>query len=206
MIAVSSFRPFGQSPEFDANAVKAKESWNKAFDSIYYLNAPEPKLETGSTWFVGNDEFPTIKALCEWCAAQDGWSCIVNADITVSPMLKQIVQRADKVFAWALVSFRWQPNNGSFAVTDNGLDFFASKPFLWAKARDAVPETLRIGHPTWDTWMIGFFNRHARHHFYDITSYRCVFHPIHGGRQHPCKVEDVLTGAKGFYGMPPRLE
>lgn len=206
MIAVSSFRPFGQDEESDSNALKAKQSWDEVFDSIYYLNAQEPELENDKTWFVGNDDYPTIKQLCNWCAAQTDWACIVNSDIVVSAAINQVLERAKKVFAWAVVSYRWQPKNGSYAVTDNGLDFFAAIPTLWKRAYDQVPEQLRIGHQTWDTWMIGFFNKNARYHFYNITSYRCIFHPIHGGRRFVHDVGGALQGTHGFYGMPRRLE
>lgn len=201
MIAISSFRPFGQDPEWDTNQTTAHATWQKVFSKIIYLNDREPALESENTVFMGGNEHPTIKSLCQIAAVQDEWACIINADIQVAPKFIEIEALALKHDAKALVSYRWQLENGEHKVIDMGLDFFAATPRLWLRAALVIPAEFRLGHQLWDTWMMDFLNRAAGKRCYDITRAKCIFHPRHEGRRFVFKV-DGWKPIKGFFGVP----
>lgn len=204
--AISSFRPLGEDLEYDRNQLAAKASWDNIFDEIIYFNRPEPRLETKRTFFIGDDTHPAIREVCHVAGMQTDWACIVNADILVCDNLLRVLPVARARKAWALVSYRWQPaGNGTYKVTDNGLDFFAALPPIWKQAEKACPERLWLGHQQWDTWMIGFLNSVAPQHFFDITRWQAVYHPQHGGRRYKFNVDGVLQGMRLNCAMPPRL-
>lgn len=204
MIAVSSFRPLGQNPEWDRNQLAAKRSWDEAFDEVFYFNVEEPQLGTGKTTFIPTLDHPPIVDMCRLCSIASRWACIINADIIVSPRVREIERRAEARGAYALTSFRYQLNNGRQQVIDNGLDWFAALPWVWLTAVDKCPGQLRIGHPTWDTWMIGLFNYAAGTRFYNVTNHQLIFHPRHEDRRHVCNVDGGLVGMPWFCGMPPQ--
>lgn len=204
MIAVSSFRPLGQNPEWDKNQRVAKASWDKVFSEVIYLNQYEEKLWSPMTTFLPTEGHPTIRELCRICAMAppNAWACIINADIVVTSGLNQSEAKANRRGALALTSSRWTLDNGKVAVTDNGLDFFAARWEVWAEAAKACPPQLRIGHPTWDTWMLAFFNATAREKFYDITKAKCIFHPKHDDRRVVFNVDGGLKNVTGHCGLP----
>lgn len=205
MIAVSSFRPLGQNPEWDRNQLAAKASWDKVFTDVIYLNNHEEKLNTGTTCFLPTDTHPPIRELCRICAMAPGWACIINADIIVHPRLRVAESRAIQINALGLTSYRWQRQGDQYRVIDNGLDFFAAHFAFWTQVARACPPQLRIGHPTWDTWMIGYFNQHAPGRFFNITRYQCIMHPKHSDRRVIHQCDGALDGLKWYCGMPPRL-
>lgn len=206
MIAIASFRPLGFSDEWDTNQLAARQSWGQLFTKIIYLNDEDERM-LGSdvrVTFLGGNEHPTIKSMCEIAAVQPEWSAIINADILVSPKFAAVEAVAKAKGARALVSYRYQFNEqGREQVTDNGLDFFAAVPALWLQASKIVPPDMRLGHPTWDTWMMGFLNHHAKRDFYDFTKSRCIFHPRHEGRSFVFKVDEGwMKQAKWWFGPP----
>lgn len=202
MIAVSSFRPLGQNPDWDRNQLAAKASWERVFEEIIYFNQEEPRLDSPKTAFLPTEGHPFIRQLCALCALSSGWSCIINADIVVSPELATVERRASARHAMAMTSYRYTTANGRTAVIDNGLDWFAARGPIWAEAARQCPPQLRIGHPTWDTWMIGFLNHACGRSFINVTSARLIFHPKHEDRRHVCNVDGGLDGMQWYCGMP----
>lgn len=207
MIAISTFRPLDQSEEIARNQIRAKNSWNTAFDGVILFGDYDPRMASPNTFFIDSEDFPTVSLLCRTASLCDGWACILNADIVVSPKLKAVWDMAVRKGAHAFTSYRYQyePDDTELInarVVDNGFDFFAATPPLWAKAAKIIPPDMRIGHNLWDSWMLGFFNVEAKKSFMDITSHRCIFHPRHEGRK---RVWDVATPTDkyvSFCGAP----
>lgn len=197
MIAVSSFRPLDEDPEYRDNQIAAHRTWQAHFERIVYFNPPDTRLDSTSTGFriLAND-FPTIRELCHYCGYGSSWCAILNADIVIGQLFRLVESKLMTVRARCAVSARWNfdPKVGTHdaRVTDNGLDFFAAAPDIWRRAASEVPPCFRIGHNLWDTWMLGFFKRVAGQHCWDITRQRVIFHPIHGGRRQPHKIDDPL--------------
>lgn len=207
MIAVSSFKPLDLSVEVALNQIRAHETWSRAFDAIIYFGKPEPRLECSKTNFIYHDDFPTISLMALTAAMTGDWCCIINSDIVVSPDLFRVWDKAVRQGAKAITSYRWEYEPGDIdlmntRITDNGFDFFATSPDLWAKISIEVPPSYRIGHNVWDSWMLGFFNVHLGRKFVDITSQRVIFHPKHGQRQQKWAVVPQTTGYDAYSGSP----
>lgn len=208
MTAVSSFRPFDQDPsgEFTRNQLAAFQSWDKAFERIFFLNGFEPALDSHKTVFIPAEAYPPIIQLIEVAATQPGWSALINADIVISPHLPIVEAKLKARKATCAASWRWtfDPAAGikDAKVTDFGGDFFAAKQEVWARAYEMVDSRLRIGAQTWDAYMLSFFATFCTQGFYDITPSRTVFHPIHFSRRlGPCvNPNEIMT--YGFATMP----
>lgn len=208
MMCVSSFRPLKEGWEFFQNQVTAKESWNKIFDSILLLGNPEPALQGPQTVFVPWEQFPRIKDMVRMCSVvQEDWCVILNADIYLDQKLREIILALGD-YCWCLSSWRYtydpkQMDFGRARITDNGIDFFAARPNVWNAMYEQVPETLRIGHPFWDTWMLSFFSKFPGN-FFNLTDQRIVFHPKHEGRKTVHFVDIPSIQKTIRYGNMPR--
>lgn len=179
MIAVSSHRP-GCEIHWAAH-----KTWERAFDYCVYFGSPDSGLRGACTSFVPCDPFPSIRSLAAFCSLQPGWSAILNADIFLGDNFRAVsayyISRGDR----AQTSLRYQfeyvpgrpPSHG--CIVDLGLDLFATTQEVWKRVCDEIPETFRIGHILWDTWMVGFFIAHCSGAIADLTPWQTVFHPKH---------------------------
>jgi len=187
MICISSARSLSRcTPEIASNQIAANESWNKIFDHIIIFGEREAKLDSGITTWVPAEGWPKIKDMMQLASRLSDWSCILNADIFVSPELGRVEDKLRQVKAACAMSYRYEynPTNPLVEkkVVDNGLDIFCAVPEVWSAACKQVPDVCRMGHSQWDTWTIGFFNTYYYTSFYDFTPARVVFHPKHGSR------------------------
>lgn len=199
MIFVSSARPFEQDPtgEYVRNQLAAFESWKSLATAIVYFNAPQAQLKSPITRFLPAEQFPRVREMVDFCADQDDWCVLLNADIVMMPNFKPVAQKLKAKRAVAASSWRWNfdPAVGlePSVQNDAGLDFFMAASGAWElvyQKMGATPQgdhdsakCLRWGSPQWDSWMLAtFFHLFSNLGFYNITSTRCVRHPIHGGR------------------------
>jgi len=205
MILVSTARPMGGDPVYERNQLFAKASWERVATAIVYFNDPQPALKSPITRFVPSPPFPHLIDLVNFCADQDEWCAILNADIWLAPNFKKVAEQLKARHAIAASSWRWNfdPAAGVEPCVhdDNGLDFFAAASGAWEMLHRAMrapsprgdedsPTQLRLGTQQWDSWCLGAFNKlFANIGFYDITNTKCVRHPRHEGR---------------VYGPPPR--
>lgn len=170
------------------NQLAAWRSWQQVADAIVYFNDPESALESDITRFIPSENYPRILHLAEFCMEQPDWCVILNGDIVITPYFKTIEKKLNDKKALACSSWRheFDPAVGIEPRTrvDNGLDFFAAKPWVWAHVYAEVNEHLRLGAIQWDSWLLGFFSIRAAAGNYDITPSRCVCHPIHGSRSY----------------------
>lgn len=188
MIAISSHRPLKDSFEFCKNQLRAKGTWNHAFDRIVYFGPEQEALGGINTTFIPCEQFPHIKIMVELCAAQSQWAALLNSDIVISPALRTWEQRLISKRAVAATSRRHEFYGEEIdkgMVRDSGLDFFCAAPRVWQKVAAVIPESFRIGHQQWDTWMLNFFMTEYWRQTYDITDCRLVFHPHHEDRKMP---------------------
>jgi hypothetical protein len=187
MIAISSHRPHSDSAEIAANQIRAHESWQKVFDEILYFGPPEAQLTCDRTTFLECEDFPKIKSLITAASLCSGIVCLLNADIIVAPHLNDIMANLQSYGALAATSQRYQFQPGqdlkTAKVSDYGVDFFAADATLWKRAALHIPDIYRIGHNSWDSWLLGFFNHTCNRRFFDITRSRCIFHPVHHSRK-----------------------
>lgn len=188
MIAISSLRPFAEcTDEIAFNQQDAHDSWVQHFERIIYYNAREGDLADDQTEFVEASAYPTIRELMSEAAYQEGWACLINADIQIGSNIRKAFSVADKHGFNCAMSLRWElPEDGDpcrAKIRDSGLDFFAALPEVWAQAAREVPRHFRIGHCIWDTWLLAFFTNHNALRCVDMTKARFVFHPKHGARR-----------------------
>ena len=197
MTFVSSFRPHQKNAEYASNQARAVQSWQSVADSVVLVGDPEPELRGRKTTFVKpNSQWPQIKELVRLCAISDDEACILNADIVV------LRQFDEAVFAWhgahgvSATSRRYQFEPESFPqnlhackVVDQGFDFFMARRNIWKLACEKCPEKMWIGHCLWDNWMLGFLAKTSGKFFFDLTRFKFIFHPRHGGRDMPNHVE-----------------
>lgn len=138
-----------------------------------------------------------------WCA---GAACIINADIVVSPHLREIVYEAFSRGFEAVTSQRYEfdPATEDYTkakVVDLGIDFFCALPHVWHEASIRVPNEFRLGHCSWDSWLSSYFNMSLRHRFTSLVKRRCIFHPKHGDRKQPHRIDfkdDYWSARPGF--------
>lgn len=190
MTAVSSPRPHLDCPEeIEMNQIRAKESWNKVFQSIIYLGCPIPGFQE-KTSFIPHTGKPTIKRLAEVCAQQYGWSCIINSDIVMAPQTRHLESNLEAFGGLCAVSRRYEiPPSGNIEDAillpdDYGLDFFCAKQEVWQFVATVIPEQFKIGMIVWDQWMSNCFVREFQPYCYDLTPSRLVFHPRHANRNY----------------------
>ena len=204
--AVSSFRPLSDSAEIATNTVRAKESWEDAFDQIIYFGKAEPELESAKTTFIESEQFPTIKTMMAAAALADGWTCLINSDIVVSYFLGPVVEECQRKKIEAITSMRYEFEPGDSLdrarVVDSGYDFFMSSPAMWAGAAKQIPDGYRIGHNRWDNFCLGYFRVVCKKRFVDVTSRKLIFHPHHGDRFQPHHI-DVPKDKYLEAGIPP---
>jgi hypothetical protein len=195
MIAVSSHRAFSKSEEYAINQERAAKSWQSAFSNIYYYGHYEEGLDHENTLFVRKaEEWPTIREMAEFSSQlQAGYVALLNADIVVASSLSMVEKEMRAIGLPAATSYRYtfdqvQYPNLDGAVRnkeDRGMDIFVAKPEIWGMVKRDIPEYLRFGHPTWDTWVCGYFCEKLGYGFRHFTDRRCIFHPKHEGRLTP---------------------
>lgn len=185
MIAVSSFRAFAKSAEIAANQLAAKKTWESVFDHIiYFAPCVQPELLSSKTRFILTEDFPQIQRMVAECGKQTDWSCIINADIQVGPRLLEVERGLKERHAQSAISCRYQLPEKNLA--DMGLDWFAAAPDLWNLIAKRVPQSFRIGHILWDTWMLAAFMKIGNPmRCYDVTGSKFIFHPQHEERFRP---------------------
>lgn len=195
MIAVSSFRAFDKDPtgEYRANQLFANQSWQRNFTKIVYFNSFEPELNSSKTIFIPSPEYPQILSLIEFCAMQNEWCAILNADIVLGAgfPLVEAKLKARKATCASSWRYNFDPAIGisSGVHDDNGLDFFAGIPSVWQNAYELCDERLYVSSTGWDVWLLSLFCTFHQQGFWNITNSHIVYHPRHLGRVHGPRVE-----------------
>lgn len=199
MIAISSARPFAQSTEYAVNQERASRSWIDKFGRVYYFGHYEGGLCHKNTFFARKDEdWPRIKQMAEFASQMDSvYVALINADIVLTDGITDVMTKMHDLSLPAATSYRYgfdpvdYPNldNAIRHKEDRGMDIFIAHPGIWKLVVRDIPEYLRFGHPTWDTWICGYFCEHLGYGFRHFTENRCVFHPKHGGRLTPHSAE-----------------
>jgi hypothetical protein len=182
VMAVSSFKPFAESPEIARNQIRAFESWLGVFDSILYFGPPEPRLASAQTVFIRSG-CPPIRLLVLAAALAHGPACLLNADIVLAPHAREVFCGAlAKNDAAASFRFEFDPKKAFDQPrrVDNGLDVFAAHPHVWKRLWREIPDQFILGKPVWDSWCWAWFGSNTK--FVDVTATRCVFHPRHTRR------------------------
>lgn len=194
MIALSSHRPHSKDATYAGNQIAAHESWKRLFKMIFYFGQPESALFDAHTRFApvqGEAQWPTMVEMMRFAGGQPDWAVILNADIILAEKFKGVVRFMEQRGIQAATSKRWQFNGSMDAakVTDRGLDIFIARPWLWQQLAKEMPTGYRMGHCEWDTWVLGKLMEKTQWKMGDFTESRCVFHPIHEGRNMPLNSE-----------------
>lgn len=193
MIAISSARRHESNSEYAANQKRAAESW-KLFKSVYYFGSYEKDLTSDNTLYAKSSEWPTIKEMAHFAShIQGDLVALINADIVITEPILAVEKKLKELTMPASSSYRYEfdPNDYpdlSKAVRnkeDRGMDVFIGTSETWKMVAQRIPDYLRFGHPTWDSWMCGFFCSTFGFGYRAFTDYRCIFHPKHGGRETP---------------------
>lgn len=190
MIAISSARDCKEDSEYKKNQVRALGSWLPHFDKVIYVGKEQEELKHSKVCFCPSEEFPKIRDLVLIASNQKSpYSVIINADIYLHLGFMAILPLMQKNSVKAGVSRRlnYHPSEGlaSGKFTDLGFDVFVAQPGIWRKVYKDCPKDLRIGHIMWDTWLSGWMNSNLKNNVVDFSHYRCVYHPVHGGRKMP---------------------
>lgn len=197
MIAVSSAKPFSQSPEYAVNQERAAKSWQEKpnITGIFYIGHYEEGLDGERVQFVKPEgEYPRIKMLADFASQMTTeYVAIINADIVLWSGIVEVENRMRDCSLPAATSYRYEfdsaeyPNLGNAVrhKEDRGMDIFIAHPGIWKLVAKDVPNDLWFGHQTWDSWVCGYFCHHLGYGFRQFTEDRCVFHPKHGGRLTP---------------------
>ncbi len=130
-----------------------------------------------------------------------GNACILNADIVVSDRLPMAINAVVMKKGQCAISRRWQfdgddTSKAALQPNDFGIDFFWAKPEIWRGAAKTIPAHYRIGHNSFDTWLLGYFNTVSPRGSYDITPRKVILHPRHEDRIriHPISpIDDIYT-------------
>jgi len=183
VIAISSFRPFADSPEVARNQARAFESWLDVFDSVLYFGSPEPCLSAPCVTFVEAPPFPPIRLLMLAATLAREPACLLNADIVLTHYARDYF-RGTLIRNLAATSFRLEFDPLTFDLRsakrkDNGLDVFIAKPAVWRRCWRECPQEFRIGHPVWDSWLYMWMQGHCGGKFVDLSPGKFVFHPKH---------------------------
>lgn len=183
-------RPSADSPpEIILAQKRALASWYPLFDEIVYFGKSESDyLETGpKVIFEPCSGKPSIGKMCQYAAQQQQWACLVNADIIIGSSLPKVMSWLEKNRLKCAVSLRWEleeaANLNRATIKDNGLDWFAATPDMWALAASEIPPELCMGRIIWDSWMLGFFMARSGGACADITQSKTIFHPRHDDRR-----------------------
>lgn len=206
MIVISSFRQFGEDPEWDANQLRAYRSWMMFAERIYLFNKPESILKNSKVQFIDCEEFPRIKDMVALASKQHRRIVMIcNGDICVDPNIKRIEVKLMVSHACCASSRRWHftPTEGGGigeaslmdkdGRDDRGRDVFIARANIWGRIAMEIPDKYRIGHGRWDAFMTDIFRQHWNDRFVDFTSSRLIFHPIHEGRRRPYDLEIAST-------------
>lgn len=189
MIALSSHRPHEKDGDYAKNQARAANSWN-VFGQVYYFGSYEETLVKPNVLFAKSEPWPRIKDIADMASHFKEPVAIINADIVVTPTLIEVEKKMIDLSIPALTSYRYEfeGDNLDGAIRhkhDRGMDIFIAMPDIWKMVSKRIPNYLRVGHPTWDSWVCGFFCANLGFGFRQFTDYRCVFHPKHEGRLCP---------------------
>lgn len=192
MIAISSARKHEGNQEYALNQCRAASSW-VLFDQVYYFGSYEKELCHDNVLFAKSDDWPTIKSMAEFAShMKDDLVAIINADIVVTPPIKDVESKLKSLTIPSATSYRYEfdatSGDLSSAVRhkeDRGMDIFVATPDVWKMVSARIPDYLRIGHGTWDSWVCGFFCKNFGFGFRQFTDYKCIYHPKHVGRVSP---------------------
>lgn len=181
MIAISSGLDLWSRDRQD-NKFNASVSWNRVFSNVIFLSEGPSKYpkEWDKEECIPISFRPTIKYMAGIASNQKEWSCLINADIIVSPRLKLAENALNKLSADCAFSMRI-PVDG-FRPVDLGLDFFCARPEVWKLVAGAIPEQFLIGKQQWDTWLMSFLAHNYPETFYDLTPSKLIYHPNHEDR------------------------
>lgn len=197
MIAISSHKPFAQSPEYAANQSRAAKSWQEKpnITGIFYVGHYEDGLDGERVQFVKPEgDYPRIKMMAEFAGHMStDYVALINADIVLWSGIADVEQRMREMALPAATSYRYEfdpaeyPNLGNATrhKEDRGMDIFIANPNIWKMVAQTIPEDVLFGHNRWDSWVCGYFCHHLGYGFRQFTEDRCVFHPKHGGRSQP---------------------
>jgi len=196
MIALSSARRHEKNAEYSANQKRAADSWS-VFSQVFYFGEYEEELSRNNVLNVKSDEWPTIKSMARFAGhIQNDLVAIINADIVVTEPIVEVEKKLKELTIPAATSYRYEfdPADGDLSKAvrikeDRGMDIFVATPEVWRMVEKRIPEYLRIGHQTFDSWLCGFFCANFGFGFRQFTDYRCIFHPKHGGRETPFSSE-----------------
>ncbi len=196
MTIISSHRAHSDSKEVARNQIRANRSWQKIATRIVYLGNEEPHLSGHNVRFLPCADFPRIRTVATAAAISGTHACIVNADIVLSKetpiVIFDLLRRGGKAAVSRRYEFQDEHVEGAVLLPEDlGLDFFFATADLWLKLSRTIPPDYRIGHSSWDTYTLSFFNTIAKGGFYDITNRRCVFHPRHGDRKRKYNINPV---------------
>ena len=193
MIALSSHRPHEGDSDYAKNQARAANSWN-IFSQVFYFGSYEESLCKPNVLFAKSEPWPKIKMMADMATHFKEPVAIINADIVVTPVLLEVEKKMIDLSVPALTSYRYEfeGDNMDGAIRhkhDRGMDIFIAMPDIWKMVSKRIPDYLRMGHQTWDSWVCGFFCANLGFGFRQFTDYRCVFHPRHEGRLHPHSAE-----------------
>jgi len=230
---ISSVRPFREDEQYAALQKKAIESWPAVAKRIILFNQPEDLngwTAPGVFCVMPDQNPPQIKQMiaCAKDLEPQYIVAICNADITLTAPIAKIPKAVFEhklVTSWGCTSLRYtfDPANplGFQASTpallarppDYGLDFFCAPARIWQMCLAEVSGVLTLGRSPWDNWVNGWFRgRVDPARYFDITEWRCVFHPKHGrGRLEPLPPLPQLEVAAALSHAPhpggvPRLK
>jgi hypothetical protein len=170
----------------------ANSSW-AAFSQIHYFSSWAKEFSNDRTRFIAEEQCPKILRMVEHAASTPGWSAIVNADIVIGPSIGKVMAKLNTLRCRCAVSRRYQFSGASTAgakLVDMGLDFFLARQSVWEEIAKEYPESYRMGHPGWDTIMLGAFNCIGKRDHFDITDSRVVFHPLHAERRTVFRIDE----------------
>jgi hypothetical protein len=207
-MAVSSLKPFANDTAYKEHQLRAYDSWHPMFSQVVYMSHQEDALISPKIKYIGTVGWPRIKEMVAVASKlQSDYVAIINSDIWLHPRFQDVIKSMGNNQVIGSTSRRFSydhPNFSDAKIIDHGMDVFITTPRVWKKVHQHIPESLRVGHYLWDTWMSGFLNDFLKSKMVDFTSYRCVFHPIHGGRENPhaqeIKANDRYLRAAGFPG------
>lgn len=215
MTAVSTFRPHSQSAEYACNQIRALQSWQMVFDSVFLIGHPEPELNFSNVTFIDSGErFPAIKDMILLLTQCKGWGCWINCDIVLTPVVNTITQIMAQEGCWASTSQRWTFNPETFDLAkavmepnDFGLDIFIAPDSVWKSMYSKIHPGLRKTGMVYDTWITGYLWNTLGKGYRNFTDFKCVFHPRHGGRQRDFQndVKWIQDDYGRSAGIPPPL-
>ncbi len=205
MIAITSHKPFNSDPHYGSLQKLALESWIPNFERVIYLGDHDGRLDNDKVMFAKSEPFPKIKQISEIAAALNRPVAIINSDIVLTAdfaKVKKMFESSNFLFGTSKrLEFNDKVPRGT--LVDHGLDIFLGKPDYWKAVARNCPEQLRMGHPLWDTWLIGFLNVKFKDKVCDFSGFKCVLHPKHEGRNysHAIHLNDEYIKKAGMPGQ-----